>query len=183
MLSSKRILELFHLLNEELKKTNDLAEVGIVGGAVMCLVFHTRQATRDVDAIFRPADLVRKLAARIGEQQGLPADWLNDAAKGFIQGDFVRQNVLDLSHLRVWAPEPKYMLAMKCISARWDTYDRDDVLFLLKHLRLTDSQTVFRIIEHYYPKKQIPPKTQYFIEEVLEARAPVKAKSKRNGKI
>ena len=26
---------------------------------------------------------------------------------------------------------------------------------------------VFEIIEHYFPKKRIPPKTQYFIEEIL----------------
>lgn len=76
--------------------------------------------------------------------------------------------MIHLSHLRVWAPEAKYMLAMKCLSARWDTHDRDDVIFLVKHLKLESSLTVFKIIEHFYPKKQIPPKTQFFIEEIFE---------------
>lgn len=167
MLTAERIAKLFEILNDELCKEGETAEIGIVGGAVMCLVFHARQATRDIDAIFKPAKLVRKLVARIAENENLPQDWLNDAVKGFIQGDFDRQDVLNLSNLRVWAPEPKYMLAMKCISARWDTSDRDDVIFLLRHLKLKNPKAVFAIIEHYYPKKQIPPKTQFFIEEIL----------------
>lgn len=168
MLSSAQIINLFENLNEELSKQNEIAEVGIVGGAVMCLVFNARKATRDVDAIFQPADVVRKLVARIGEENHLPKDWLNDAAKGYIQNNFSRQDVLNLSHLRVWAPEPKYMLAMKCISARWDTNDRDDVIFLIQFLKIKKAKAVFEIIENYYPKKQIPPKTQFFIEEVFQ---------------
>lgn len=172
MLTAQDIRELFEALNAELVKKNELAEVGIVGGAVMCLVFDTRAATRDVDAIFKPAALVRELAAKVGAERGLPPDWLNDAAKGFIQGDFVRQDVLDLSNLRVWSPDARYMLAMKCMSARWDTSDRDDVIFLVHHLKLDAPEAVFAIIEHYYPRQQIPAKTQFFIEELWEAKTP-----------
>lgn len=168
MLSSQKILELFDQLNHELSKRHEIGEIGLVGGAVMCLVFKARESTRDVDAIFQPAELVRKLAAQIGEDQNLPPDWLNDAAKGYIQENFQRNDVLNLSNLRVWAPEAKYMLAMKCISARWDTSDREDVIFLIQHLKLKDSKSVFKIIEHFYPKKQIPAKTLFFIEEVME---------------
>jgi hypothetical protein len=168
VLTAEQIIGLFEALNLKLNQKDEIAEIGIVGGAVMCLVFHARAATRDVDAIFSPAELVRKLAAQIGEERGLPADWLNDAAKGFLQGDFARQDVLNLSNLRVWAPDAKYMLAMKCMSARWDTSDRDDVIFLVRHLKLTLPRAVYAIIEHYYPRNQIPPKTQFFIEEILE---------------
>ena len=59
------------------------------------------------------------------------------------------------------------MLAMKCISARWDSSDRDDVVFLIKLLKLTQPRNVFEIIEDYYPNNRIPPKTQFLIEEVL----------------
>ena len=34
------------------------------------------------------------------------------------------------------------MLAMKCISARWDTSDRDDVVFLIKELKLKEEAGV-----------------------------------------
>ena len=167
MLTRQKILELFQKLNAELASRGQSGDIGIVGGATMCLVFNARVSTKDVDAIFEPATLLRELAARIGEDEGLPADWLNDAAKGFIQPGFVRQEVLNLSHLRVWAPEPRYMLAMKCISARWDTSDRDDVIFLLRLLGFLDPQEVFSLIESYYPRNLIPAKTKFFIEEVL----------------
>ena len=168
MLDRARIISLFERLDEELGRAGHLGEVGIVGGAVMCLVYKARVATRDVDAIFEPAAVIREIAARIGREAGLPPDWLNDAAKGFIVEGFSRQEVLALPHLRVWAPEPQYMLAMKCISARWDTSDRDDVTFLVRHLAIQQAAAVFDLIEHYYPRRRIPPRTQFFIEELFE---------------
>lgn len=168
MLSSAKMKHLFGRLNEELKKKGELGEIGIVGGAVMCLVFEARQATRDVDAIFAPAQLIRELSDRIGEEEGLGPGWLNDAAKGYLQNGFLRQDVLNLSNLRIWAPDARYMLAMKCISARWDTSDRDDVIFLIKFLNMKSAAEVLALIENYYPKKQIPSKTQFFITEVFD---------------
>jgi hypothetical protein len=168
MFTAKRIRELFKKLNTELAKLNAKGEIGLCGGAVMCLVFKTREATKDVDAIFEPTREIREAARRVAADNALPEDWLNDAAKGFFLTDPPRQLVLDFPHLRVWAPSADYMLAMKCISARFDTFDRDDVIFLIKHLELKRAEDVFRIIEKYYPRKTIPPKTEYFIEEVFE---------------
>ena len=135
----------------------------------MCLVYQSRKATRDVDAIFKPAALLRKLAAELAEtHQDLSPQWLNDAAKGYLQNTFKKEDVLNFTHLRIWAPEAPYMLAMKCISARWDTYDREDVIFLIRFLKLKSAKEVFKLIESYYPKKLIPPKTQFFIEELFD---------------
>jgi hypothetical protein len=167
MLTKERILVLFAQLNDLLRERGEVGEIGIVGGAVMCLVYDTRAATKDVDAIFEPSSVIRELASQIAKVEELPPDWLNDAAKGFILPGFAKQEVMELSHLRVWAPEPRYMLAMKCISARWDTSDRDDVIFLIKELKLKIPTEVFDIIEAYYPHSRIPPKTQFFIEELF----------------
>jgi hypothetical protein len=168
MLTKENIQDLLGKLNALLAERGEVGEIGLVGGAVMCLVYNARVATRDVDAIFEPASIIRELAARIAATESLPPDWLNDAAKGFMFPGFERQEVLSLSNLRVWAPEPRYMLAMKCISARWDTSDRDDVILLIKLLKLVKPQAVFDIIESYYPHDKIPPKTQFLIEELLE---------------
>jgi len=168
MLTEKQIRELLEILNERLKALGEIGEVGLVGGAVMCLVFNARESTKDIDAIFEPTSIIREIIKDIAVEKCLPLNWMNDAAKGYIQSGFQRQNIMELSHLRVWCPDPTYMLAMKCISARWDTNDRDDVIFLINHLKLKKPSEVFSIIESYYPKKQIPPKTQFLIEELLE---------------
>ncbi|MCB0385564.1 MAG: hypothetical protein KDD43_09235 [Bdellovibrionales bacterium] len=168
MLSQAKIRYLFTRLNDELSQLGEIGEIGLVGGAVMCLVYNARESTKDVDAIFEPTKIIRRLAEKIGKQEGLPPTWLNDGAKGFIFPGFGREEILNLSHLRVWAPEPKYMLAMKCISARWDTSDRDDVVFLIKLLKLKKAKQVFDLIEAYYPKNKIPSKTQFFVDELFE---------------
>jgi hypothetical protein len=168
MLEKKQILELFIKLNDGLKVKNEKGEIGIVGGAVMCLVYNARASTRDIDAIFEPSRIIRDLAKKIAEEEGLSEDWINDAAKGYVLSNFLHEEVLNLSHLRVWAPEAKYMLAMKCISARIDTNDGADIRFLIKHLSLNEPSQVFEIIADYYPNNRIEPKTQFFIEELFE---------------
>jgi hypothetical protein len=171
MLDSKKIKQLFEELNEALKTQGEIGEIGLMGGAVMCLVYQSRKATRDVDAIFEPTQLIRKLAAKIGEHHNIGPHWMNDSAKAFLQPNFKREEVLSLSHLRLWAPEPEYMLAMKCISARWDTHDKDDVIFLIKLLKLKAPKQVFKIIQSYYAKNKIPPKTQFLIEELFSKKS------------
>lgn len=168
MLDAKLLPRLFRALNAELRKMKVVGEVGICGGAVMCLVFDARKATKDVDAIFRPTREIRKAAKAVAERFGLPGSWLNDAAKGFFHSDPPRQDVLNLSNLRVWAPQADYMLAMKCVSARFDTNDREDVLFLIDHLGLKKPEEVFSLIERYYPHRAVPAKTQFLVEEVLQ---------------
>lgn len=168
MLSRSEIIDLLSKVNQHLNQRGEHGEIGLVGGAVMCLVYNARNATKDVDAIFEPVAVLREIVSEIASKENLAPDWLNDAAKGFIQPGFVRQEVLHLSNLLVWAPEPKYMLAMKCISARWDTSDRDDVIFLIKFLKICSAQEVLDLIEGYYPKNRIPAKTQFFIEELFE---------------
>ncbi len=167
MLSKEQIHDLFSLLNDRLAEKGELGEIGVIGGAAMCIAFDARKSTQDVDAIFKPAAVIRKLAQEIGEEKGMDKNWLNDAAKGFLNGNFLRKEILALSHLKVWAPEPRYMLAMKCLSARWDSMDKKDVIFLLELLKIKKPKDVFSIIEGYYPKERIPPKTQFFIEELL----------------
>lgn len=171
MLSVRMITSLFEALNEELKADGVIGEVGICGGAVMCLVFQAREATKDVDAIFRPTREIRAASQRVAKRLDMPEDWLNDAAKGYFLSDPPHVAVLDYSNLRVWAPTAPYMLAMKCLSARFDSHDADDVRFLVVHLELTSPAQVFAILETYCPRKQIPAKTQFFVEEMFEARS------------
>lgn len=167
MLDESTIRALLRSLDEELARRSVIGEVGPCGGAVMCLVFHARRATKDVDAIFEPTRAIREAARDVARIHGVPEDWLNDAANGFFLADPRQLEVMQLPNLRVWAPSAEYMLAMKCVSARFDSHDRGDVAFLLPHLGLTSPEEVFRVIEAYYPRSRVPPKTRFLVEELL----------------
>ena len=145
-----------------------VGEVCLYGGAVMCLVYQARPSTKDVDAIFHPTSEFRQAAARVAERHDLRPDWVNDAVKGFVVEH--RQSIfLDLPNLKVYVPEPDYLLAMKVLAARVEGTDADDVRFLINLLGIIDAEDVFAILEKYYPRQQIRPATQFFIEELFEA--------------
>lgn len=167
MLERGRILKLLRALAVELAKAGVVGEVMLCGGAVMCLVFQARKATKDVDAVFAPAGAIRKAARAVAEKLDAPPDWLNDAAKGFFGIDPPADAVLDLPSLRVYAPRADYLLAMKCTAARFDTHDKDDAVFLIRHLGLREPEDVFALVEKYYPRREIPPKTRFLVEELL----------------
>ena len=156
------MIYLFEKLNEKLKAKNLKGELGLVGGAVMCLVYNARASTKDVDAIFEPSSEIRKIAEEISKEEGLEPSWLNDGAKAYIRPNFRVKNILELSHLEVWCPEASYMLAMKCIS-----HDQADARFLVKLLKLNTTDEVFKIVENYYPKSMISEKAVFFIEELF----------------
>ena len=169
VLSGDRIRELFTALDRELAKRSVVGEVGLLGGAVMCLVFQARESTRDVDAVFAPTREIRDAARSVARTCDVPDDWLNDAAKGFVVSAPPRIQVLDLSNLRVWAPTAEYMLAMKCVSARFDTHDAGDVAFLIRHLGFVAPAQVFERIARYYPHERVPPRARFLVEELLGA--------------
>ena len=165
------IRRLLESLNSELATEDVEAEVYLVGGAVMCLIFDARPATRDVDAVFRPTKLVRQAAARVAVKEGVPETWLNDAVKGFLspRGEF--DPYLELPHLRVFTARPEYLLAMKCASMRLgaEFHDLDDVRYLLRYLNISSVETAVEIVRRYFDEKLLPPKTRFALEELLPA--------------
>lgn len=169
MLSASDIRALLAALDAELAKTATRAEVYLLGGAVMCLVFAARPSTKGVDGYFVPTSRVREAARRVAMSRDLPEDWLNDAAKGYLsdRGDFAP--FLELSQLRVLTATPEYLLALKCLAMRLgaEFHDEADVRFLLRYLNLTRIDAVQELLARYYPLERFPPKTFFALEELL----------------
>jgi hypothetical protein len=163
------IRRLLELLGEELATADVEGELYLVGGAVMCLAFDARAATRDVDALFRPTREIREAAARVADRAGVPRGWLNDAVKGFLddRGDF--DPFLELPNLRVFIARPEYLLAMKCASMRLaeEFRDVDDVRYLLRYLNITSVNQALEIVTRYVDEDRLMPKTRLALEELL----------------
>lgn len=171
MLSSSRMRELFEALNAELAREGVRGELFLAGGAVMCLVFRAREATKDIDALLVPATELRRAAKRIAEREGLPEDWLNDAVKGFFSQAGRFEIYEELTHLRIFAPHPEYLLAMKCLAMRLgeEYHDREDITALLRILGLHHIKEAEDILGRYYPLDRYPVRSMYVLQELLQS--------------
>ena len=174
-LTRETILAALGVLSDELGKQGVTGEICLFGGTVMVLAFTARLSTKDVDAIFRPAELIRDLARRIGELQGLPDNWLNDGVKGYVSArhETTAANLPQFPNLRLTMPVAEYLLAMKCMAARIggtadEPSDVADIIFLVRHLKLKSAKEVLDLVGQYYPVNRIPVKTQYLVEGLFE---------------
>jgi len=169
LLAKADIHRLFELLNDELRNAGTVGEVFLVGGAVMCMAYDARPSTRNVDAVFRPAEKVREAAARAAVKAGIDAHWLNVGVKGFMSAEGEFAPFLELDHLRVMAAQPEYLLAMKCLAMRIgaEFHDEEDVRFLLRLLDVRSYDQALAIVTKYYPLERFPQKTLYALEGLL----------------
>jgi hypothetical protein len=174
-LSRETIVRGMQLLSDLLGKQGVTGEICLFGGAVMVLAFSARLATKDVDAIFRPAQTIRDIASRVAEHFHLPADWLNDGVKSFVskRHDTTPGNLPQFPHLRLTMPVPEYLLAMKCMASRLggtadEPSDVSDIIFLIRRLNLKTAGEVLGLVELYYPANRIPVKTRYLIEGLFD---------------
>jgi len=174
-LTRETILRGLQILSDQLGKQGVTGEVCLFGGAVMVLVFTARLTTKDVDALFQPAHIIRDLARDIADELHLPADWLNDGVKSFLstRHETTTGNLPQFPHLRLAMPVPEYLLAMKCMAARLggaadEPSDVADIVFLARHLKLQSAQEVLDLVGQYYPANRIPVKTRYLVEGLFE---------------
>jgi len=162
-------------LSDELGKQSITGEICLFGGTVMLLAFSARLATKDVDALFHPAQVIRDLSSRIADEQHLPVNWLNDGVKGFVsvRHETTAGNLPQFPHLRLTMPVPEYLLAMKCMAARIgcttdEPSDVADITYLIRHLGFKSAQEVLDLVCRYYPANRIPVKTQYLVEGLFD---------------
>lgn len=177
MLDRATILGALRRLAELLRERGTQGELCLLGGTVMVLAFSARPSTKDVDAIFEPASLVRELARRVAAEQHLPEDWLNDGAKGFLSAhhETTAADLPQFDGLRVTAPTTEYLLAMKCMASRIaagaeDAGDVADISFLIDRLGLSSPGDAFALVARYYPEERIPPRAMYLLEDLFARR-------------
>ncbi len=138
-------------------------------GVHFSLAFHARDSTKDIDAYFVPTQVVRKAAGRVAQKEGIAADWINDAVKGYLSPKGKYEPFLELSHLKVYCARADYLLAMKCLAFRIgaEFHDEVDVRYLLRFLNIESYEQARQTIERFYPIDRFPQKTFYALEEIL----------------
>jgi hypothetical protein len=164
----KEIIDALTHLAAELDRRGVSAEMYVVGGAAIALVFDERRSTRDIDAVFEPKNVVYEAATVVADQLKLPGGWLNDAVKGFLESeDPAAAPVLDLPGLRVLVASPETLLALKVLAHRVGE-DEEDVRLLASRLGLQSADQVLAVAERTYGD-QLDPAARFFVEELFDA--------------
>ena len=170
-LDREDILSLLDDLNDELRGRGAHAELFLVGGAALTLVYDKTRSTRDLDAVFIPTSVVRAAAAAVAERRGQEADWLNDAVKGFLPGpDPESIRFYEGDALTVDVASARYLLAMKLFASRVEA-DAKDIAFLYRQLGFTTVEEGLDLLERSYRGRAIDPKVQYLLAEIVESLA------------
>lgn len=167
-MNKEEILQYFGIMNDKLKERNIEAYVNVYGGAVMCMVFNSRDNTKDIDAIFEPETVLKEIAADIAREYKLSNDWFNDEIKLFKPE--TRNNTLykRWSNLKLYVPSAEYMLALKCYSARFGkSKDLEDIIYLIQHLNIKTFSQAIDIIEKFFDLNALRGEVREFLLEKL----------------
>jgi hypothetical protein len=167
-LTKALILELFGEIDEELKKQDLVGELLMIGGAVMTVLYDARPATQDVDGIFHPTQPLRDIIKKLGRKHGLDDDWMNDASKGVIQKieEDRRIIIFEGKNFSVYSPSREYLLATKILASRRGR-DYDDIKLLIDQCQITTVDECLEIVERYFPRWAIDPRSQFAVEEII----------------
>jgi hypothetical protein len=166
-LTREDILRALKALAQELPSSSP-TKIFIGGGAALVLLYSAREATKDVDAfvlISSDPSAVRAAAQRVAESLDLPEDWLNEGAKGYLQGLSPGAILFQEPSLTVCSIAPQQLLAMK-LSAWRDDVDISDARLLLSKLP-GDRQGVWSLIEpHIVPGREL--KARYAFDDLWD---------------
>jgi hypothetical protein len=166
-LSRAKIIEALQALGDELSRRDVRGQVFIVGGAAMALAYSTRRVTVDVDAVFEPKAAIYEAASKVAEDLDLPADWLNDAAKGFMPGtDKDARPLPEVEGIEITTASPRYLLAMKLLAMRIGE-DDEDIEILIRECGIRSPEEALELLMRMYPRAKPAPKARFFLEALL----------------
>jgi Nucleotidyltransferase of unknown function (DUF6036) len=168
-LGRQQIRMLLDDLSAELAARGARADLFLVGGAAIAIAYDSARATRDLDAVFLPTEVVRDAALAVAERRGLAKDWLNDAVKGFLPGpDPDAQRYYASDALTVDVASARYLLAMKLFSSRVEN-DADDIMFLYRQVGFTTVEEGLALVESAYRGRPIAVKVKLLLAEIVAA--------------
>ena len=171
LLSRADILQAFEALAREfeLSTATTRAEIVVAGGAALVVLYGAREATKDVDAFAvgstDPAAL-RRAVLRVSSALDLPEDWLNDGAKGYLNGVHPGTVLLDRPALLIRALAPQQLLAMKLCAWR-DDVDVADAKVLLHALSGERARVWSQIQPFLVPGREL--KAQFAFDDLWES--------------
>jgi hypothetical protein len=133
-------------------------EISLYGGAVFTLVYGSREATKDVDAVVRQSELAKALSLEVSKELGLPDDWLNDHVRQFLAEKEAKRLLTGDEFgkgIRISVPTAAYLLAMKLRACRpplpGHEGDYGDIRFLVRKMGTRSVEEAETIHDKFFP--------------------------------
>ena len=157
-LTKTRLTKALHRLSELATAEGIVLELALYGGAVFTLVYGSRELTKDVDGIIKPAEAGARLVKVVAQEQGLADNWLNSDVRQFLSPNDQRPPFPSTEFepgLRITIPTANYLLALKLRAARpslpGHPGDEPDIRFLLQPIKPADVEAVDVIFDRFFP--------------------------------
>ncbi len=149
--------------------------LALYGGAVFTLVYGSRETTKDVDAIIKPAEAGARLVKVVAQEQNLSDDWLNGEVGQFLSPHDQRRPFPSkefLPGLQITIPTAAYLLALKLNACRQPLPgylgDEADIRFLLRKIKPASIETVESLHHRFFLGEGLHARAIELIEEYLE---------------
>lgn len=168
LLSRRRMLDALGRLGDHLRVAGVVADLHIVGGAVMGTEFSARDATADIDVFdYQPHGSVEDAAAKVALEMGLPRSWLNQQAGVYVPrgADWRGSASFDHPNLHLYAIAAEQLLAMKIQAGR--PTDAEDIATLCRELGVTGIDEVERLTRAAFPDDAPNPRGLDLARDVL----------------
>ncbi len=153
-------------------------EIAVYGGSALLLTLNRQVNTRDIDAVFeKDKDFIKKLASEIAAESGWDENWLSAIdADPAVKTLFRTYPSEEQPGLRVFVAKPEYLFAMKCramrvggVDSSSDIEDIKDIKLLAHAIGITNSADAMTLVEKYYPRNLLEPKTRFGLEEIFSS--------------
>jgi hypothetical protein len=178
-LSRVRLIQALRRLGDLAREQKLTLEISLYGGAVFTLVYGSREATKDVDAVVRPDGIAKTLAIKVAGELGLPDDWLNDDVKQFLAEKEAKRQLTETDFgvgLRVSVPTAAYLLAMKLRACRPPlpgyAGDYGDIRFLVQKMEIGSVQAAETIHDKFFPHDTLSDAAREVIKGALRKPKP-----------
>ncbi len=178
-LSRIRLTQALRRLGALAREQKVTLELSLYGGAVFTLVYGSRDATRDVDAVVRPSEIAKTLAARVAGELGLPDDWLNDDVKHFLAEKEAKRQLTGTDFgegLRVSVPTAAYLLAMKLRACRPPlpgyAGDYGDIRFLVQKMEINSVKAAEAIHDKFFPDDALSDSAREVVKDAIRKPKP-----------
>ena len=148
------------------------AELCLVGGAIIPLVFTAHPDSRRPRDLFGDKRQLENAAAEVQRSLGLPSDWLRQSVRGLIGGGGPGSPFFHGTSLRVFDAPPDYVLAMKCAALQFQAKEEAveverDIGYLLRFLGIEQADQAMAVVGQYLNERQRPPDLLEAFQRIL----------------